>query len=142
MLSSKRSSQPKDRTCVSCIADQFFTAQPLGKPQETVGFFSIRRKYICVYICLFICICVSFIKHHQVLICLFDLFPSFSQLQKKRGKSAPLPHADILESSHPFSFAMGYFSLRCLLTNTKGIFSWEDLHLNWNLLRVSMPSKL
>ena len=26
MLSSKRSSQPKDRTCVSCIADQFFTA--------------------------------------------------------------------------------------------------------------------
>ena len=35
MPSSRRSSQPGDRTpisCVSCIASGFFTAEPLGKP--------------------------------------------------------------------------------------------------------------
>lgn len=31
------------------------------------------------------------------------------------------PHADVLESSHAFSLAMGYFSLRCLWINAKGI---------------------
>ena len=32
MPSSKGSSQPRDRTHVSCIADRFFTAKPPGKP--------------------------------------------------------------------------------------------------------------
>ena len=30
--SSRESSWPKDRTCVSCIAGKFFTAEPSGKP--------------------------------------------------------------------------------------------------------------
>ena len=35
MLSSRGSSWPRDRTCISCIfcfAGEFFTAEPLGKP--------------------------------------------------------------------------------------------------------------
>ena len=32
MLSSMGSSQPRDHTCISCIASAFFTAEPLGKP--------------------------------------------------------------------------------------------------------------
>ena len=32
MPSSRGSSQPRDRTHVSCIAGSFFTAEPLGKP--------------------------------------------------------------------------------------------------------------
>ena len=30
--SSRGSSHPRDQTCVSCIADRFFTTKPLGKP--------------------------------------------------------------------------------------------------------------
>ena len=36
MPSSRKSSQPRDRTCVSyisCISGRFFTSEPLGKPQ-------------------------------------------------------------------------------------------------------------
>ena len=29
---SRGSSQPRDRTCISCIAGRFFTAEPSGKP--------------------------------------------------------------------------------------------------------------
>ena len=29
---SRGSSQPRDRGCISCIADRFFTTEPLGKP--------------------------------------------------------------------------------------------------------------
>ena len=32
MSSCRRSSQPRDQTQVSCIADGFFTVEPLGKP--------------------------------------------------------------------------------------------------------------
>ena len=31
---SRRSSQSRDRTCVSCIAGRFFTTEPPGKPQQ------------------------------------------------------------------------------------------------------------
>ena len=32
--SSRESSQPRDRTQVSCIAGRFFTTEPLGKPHD------------------------------------------------------------------------------------------------------------
>ena len=32
MPSSRRSSELRDRTCISCIAGRFFTAEPLGEP--------------------------------------------------------------------------------------------------------------
>ena len=41
MPSSRGSFQPKDRTCVSCVsclADGFFTAEPLGKPPNAPSF--------------------------------------------------------------------------------------------------------
>ena len=34
---SRRSSQPKDRTCVSCLAGGCFTTEPHGKPRKTMG---------------------------------------------------------------------------------------------------------
>ena len=40
MPSSRRSSQPRDQThvsCISCTADRFFTAEPRGEPQENLG---------------------------------------------------------------------------------------------------------
>ena len=38
MLSSRRSSQSRDRTCISCIEGGFFTSEPSGKPtQVTLG---------------------------------------------------------------------------------------------------------
>ena len=33
MTSSRGSFQPRDQTCVSCIASGFFTTEPLGKPK-------------------------------------------------------------------------------------------------------------
>ena len=33
---SRESSQARERTQVSCIADGFFTTEPPGKPQETL----------------------------------------------------------------------------------------------------------
>ena len=33
MLSSRRFSQLRDQTCVSCTAGRFFTTEPLGKPK-------------------------------------------------------------------------------------------------------------
>jgi len=35
MPSSRRSSQPRERTWVSCIAGRFFTAEPPGKPNRS-----------------------------------------------------------------------------------------------------------
>ena len=37
---SRESSQPRDQTCVSCLADTFFTTEPPGKPMGT---------YACLY---------------------------------------------------------------------------------------------
>ena len=37
MLSSSGSSQPRDRTWVSCFAGRFFTNEPLGKPWPSKG---------------------------------------------------------------------------------------------------------
>ncbi|XP_070636295.1 alpha-N-acetylgalactosaminide alpha-2,6-sialyltransferase 3 isoform X5 [Bos indicus] len=34
MPSSRRSSQPRDQTCVSCIANRFFTSEPLGQSKR------------------------------------------------------------------------------------------------------------
>ena len=34
--SSRRTSQPRDQTCISCIADRLFTAEPPGKPYNKV----------------------------------------------------------------------------------------------------------
>ena len=48
MLSSRRSSWPRDRTCISSIAGRFFTAKSLGKPD--------LRLYCC---CLFAKSCLT-----------------------------------------------------------------------------------
>ena len=34
MLSSRGSSQPRDQTCISCIAGEFFTIEPSGKHSD------------------------------------------------------------------------------------------------------------
>ena len=34
---SRGSSQPKDRTCVSCLAGGYFTTEPHGKPRKTMS---------------------------------------------------------------------------------------------------------
>ena len=41
---SRESSQPGDRTCISCIAGVFFTAEPSGKPSKEVGIILKVRK--------------------------------------------------------------------------------------------------
>ena len=50
---SRRSFQPRDRTCiswVSCTAGRFFTTEPSGKIYEDF-------RYVCVCVC--VCVCVS-----------------------------------------------------------------------------------
>ena len=46
MPSSRGSSSPRDRSCISCIAGRFYTTEPLAKPT-------------CVCVC--VCVCVYFI---------------------------------------------------------------------------------
>ena len=56
--SSRRSSQPREQTyisCGSCIAGRFFTAEPLGKP----------CTYI--YMCIFLVRLFSIIDHYEIL---------------------------------------------------------------------------
>ena len=40
---SRGSSRPRDQTCASCIAGGFFTAEPLGKPEEAEA--SSKKHY-------------------------------------------------------------------------------------------------
>ena len=42
MFSSSRSSQPRDQTCIFCIANRLLTTQPLGKPESEPG---TSKKY-------------------------------------------------------------------------------------------------
>ena len=43
----KGSSQPRDQTCVSCIAGGFFIAEPLGKPLWST--FQLVYMYVCMH---------------------------------------------------------------------------------------------
>ena len=45
MLSSRVSSQTRDRTQVSCIAGGLFTTEPLGKP-TCVSYYSLNKKHL------------------------------------------------------------------------------------------------
>ena len=50
MPSSRVSSQPRDRTHVSCTAGRFFTAEPLGKPFHIIAsykIFSLPQHTLC-----------------------------------------------------------------------------------------------
>ena len=43
---SRRSSQPRDRTCISCLAGEFFTTEPPGKPNNIFTwsyFFNLQK---------------------------------------------------------------------------------------------------
>ena len=56
MPSSRGSSQPKDQTCVSCIASRFFTAELPGKPLEelmVVKWHNILRRVMVFWIKIF-----------------------------------------------------------------------------------------
>ena len=51
MPSSRRSSQPRDQTCISCIfciAGRFFTAEPLGKP---IGIYTLAYLFLFWFPC-------------------------------------------------------------------------------------------
>ena len=47
MPSTRASSQPRDQkhvSCISCIADGFFTTEPLGKPRIKAKFVLLRKQ--------------------------------------------------------------------------------------------------
>ena len=63
--SSKESSQPRDWTCISCIsciAGEFFTPEPLGKP--TYMLYIVLFIHVCAYMCISMCICCSVTKSY------------------------------------------------------------------------------
>ena len=45
MPSSRGSSQPEDRTCISCTGRWFFTTEPLGKPNSFLTFLILRKGF-------------------------------------------------------------------------------------------------
>ena len=70
LLSSRVSSWPRDRTCVSCIAGGFFTAEPLGKQYIYICYIFFNHSSVdgqlddCFHVfslrvCVCVCVCIS-----------------------------------------------------------------------------------
>ena len=65
MASSRASSQPKDRTgisCLSCTPGRFFTAEPPGKPQQPLLYTPKREDKILIYCQLIVLFFQAFFK--------------------------------------------------------------------------------
>ena len=98
--SSRGSSQPRNHTyfsCVCCIADEFFTAEPRGSSSENntflkngsivdlqhcVSFRCTAEWFIYTYMCMCVCLCIC------VCIVFFTFFPIITRLLQDIGCSS------------------------------------------------------
>ena len=67
---SRASSRPRDRTYVSCIAGEFFTAEPPEMPIYFYVIYYIYVSYLCVYVFMSVYVRVFYMKVMLKTVCL------------------------------------------------------------------------
>ena len=94
------SSQPRDQTCVSCIAGRFFTAEPPhGATLDT------RAKEICTQLLMLFLTCIKGISNFCLLIVFstfWELLSSHDVLSCWESQQGTLPSPDRRQLTNPF----------------------------------------